>query len=134
MKTNFIQCDTGRTKHEGGADMRALVVEDEILTAMCLEDQLDAFGIASVGIAADRAGAIRLSADKPDIAFVDMNLRDGPTGTAIARHLVGLGVLVFYVTANPSQLGADRCLALAVIDKPCLEADLRHALSLIPPR
>ena len=114
--------------------MKALVIEDEVLIAMHIEDELEAIGVTSIGIAADSSEAFRLAAQRPDIAFVDLNLRDGPTGPTIARHLAGLGVLVFYVTANPADLGESITYALGVISKPIAQSDLIAALALAAAR
>ena len=128
MGTSFAFTDPGTTAHGAARAHCALVVEDEILTAMHIEDQLEQLGVRSVGIATELAEAIQLAGDGPDVAFVDLNLRDGPTGTAIAAHLAGLGIHVFYITANPSQLGEGRRHALGVIEKPCDTAALREAI------
>ena len=109
--------------------MRALVVEDEILTALHLQQQLESLGLIAVGIASDRGEAMRLAEAAPDIAFVDLNLRDGPTGTEIAAALAQAGVRVFYVTANPSQIGEGRVHALGVIGKPWMESEIKAAVS-----
>ena len=109
----------------------ALVVEDEILTALHIEDQLAEMGVRSIGIATDRSEAMDLARDCPDVAFVDLNLRDGPTGTVIAEYLAAHGVRVYYITANPAQLGEGRRHAVGVIEKPCNIADLRSAVSIL---
>lgn len=109
--------------------MKALVIEDEVLVAMHIEDELERIGVASIGIAADREEAFQLAQAKPDIAFVDLNLRDGRTGIDIAAHLVNLGIAVFYATANPSDLGEGRQYALDVINKPVTQADLLAAVA-----
>lgn len=111
--------------------MRALVVEDEILTALHLQHQLESLGLETVGIAADRADALRLADASPDVAFVDMNLRDGPTGVEIASHLAQRGVRVFFVTANPSQIGDGQSHALGVIGKPWMQSEIETALAAI---
>ena len=102
-----------------------------MLTALHLQLQLESLGLQTVGIATDREQARRLANDGPDVAFVDMNLRDGPTGTEIAAFLAERGVRVFFVTANPAQLGDGRNYALGVINKPWNEADIRGAVQRI---
>ncbi len=107
---------------------KLLIVEDEILVALELEDIVQSAGFEVVGIAADRAGALRV-ADDADIALVDLNLRDGATGPSIGEALArDRGVRVIYITANPAQIGAAATTALGVIPKPFSPATVRDAV------
>ena len=84
---------------------RILVVEDEIFVATEIEHVIDEMGFATVGIAANRKSALELAA-QTDVALVDLNLQEGPTGMGIGQVLAEQhGVTVLYMTANPSQLG-----------------------------
>ena len=95
----------------------ALIVEDEIFVALDLERILVEAGYLVAGIAADRAGALA-AASGCNMAFVDVNLRDGATGPGIARSLSeDFGVKVVFVTANPGQI-ADPDGALGYVQKP----------------
>lgn len=97
---------------------RALIVEDEILVALDMESALADLGIEVVAIAGDRDSAMR-HADQVDLALVDINLRDGPTGPAIGRALaVEYGVTVIFVTANLSLLDGGVEGTLGAMDKP----------------
>lgn len=97
---------------------RVLIVEDEIFVALDLENILMASGFTVSGIAADRASALLL-ADESDVALVDVNLRDGPTGPSIAMALARqYGISIVFVTANPAQIGEARNLAVEVVNKP----------------
>lgn len=108
--------------------MRALIVEDELLTALHLESELQTLSVQSVGIACDQREAMELALNSPDVAFVDVNLRDGPTGPAIADALAALNVEVFYITANPSQIPEASRTPGRVVPKPFTAADLLNAL------
>ena len=45
---------------------------------------------------------------RPDIAFVDIHLADGPTGVEVARRLSGeFGVTVLFMTANAKRIPED---------------------------
>lgn len=112
---------------------RVLIVEDEIFVALEIEDIVMSAGLNVSAIAADSAAALDAAAES-DIALVDLNLRDGPTGSSIGRVLAeNYGVKVIYVTANPSQIGRAASAALGVITKPfrstTIEAALRLAAS-----
>ena len=99
--------------------IKVLIVEDEFLVAADLEATLEDLGFTPIGIAPDAKTAAELAIHQPDVAFVDLNLRDGPTGPSIAQRLVDdYGVAVIFVTANPRQLNGKLNGALGVITKP----------------
>jgi CheY-like chemotaxis protein len=106
---------------------RVLIVEDEIFIAMALESLLEDLGHHPIGIAADSRQAMAL-ADQAELAFVDINLRDGPTGIEIGRRLVARGVGVVFTTANPDMLGDGVPGAIGVISKPASNAELRQVI------
>ncbi len=106
---------------------RVLVVEDEIFVATEFENLLYDLGHQPVGIAADSRHALAL-ADDAEIAFVDINLIDGPTGIEVGRSLAARGVTVVYMTANPAQLGDGVPGTVGVIPKPVESSELKQAV------
>lgn len=95
----------------------ALIVEDEIFVALDLERILLDAGYRVAAIAADAQTALE-AAPGCNFAFVDVNLRDGPTGPEIAERIAREhGVKVVFVTANPGQIGSCES-ALGYIRKP----------------
>ncbi|MDB5706371.1 MAG: response regulator [Sphingomonas bacterium] len=107
----------------------ALIVEDEIFVALDLERILTDAGYRVKAIAADRSTAIE-AADDCHFALVDVNLRDGPTGPALATTLArDYGVKVIFVTANPAQIGAAEG-AIGYIRKPFSEAAILAAAAM----
>ena len=68
--------------------LRVLIVEDEALVAAELEWLVLDAGHEPVGsaVAGDEAAALA-GATQPDLALVDVNLGDGPTGGSAARGL-----------------------------------------------
>ena len=106
----------------------ALIVEDEIFVALDLERILTDAGYEVCGIAADQASALEV-AEGCAFAFVDVNLRDGPSGPAIARAISrDYGIKVVFVTANPAQI--DGAPSLGFVRKPFTERAIRAAASL----
>jgi len=106
-----------------------LIVEDEIFVALDLERILTDAGYQVTAIAADRASALS-AASEAEFAFVDINLRDGPTGPEIGAVLTrDYGVKVVFVTANPAQIGIP-CDALGYIRKPFSERAILAAAAL----
>ena len=109
--------------------MKVLIVEDEIFVALHLESAIQELGCEVVGIAPDQATALELARVKPDLAFVDLNLRDGPTGPQIARTLANqFGTKVLILTANPAQAGDTFEGLLGVVGKPWNETELAQTL------
>jgi CheY-like chemotaxis protein len=110
---------------------RILVVEDEIFVAAEIEQVIAELGHEPVGIAADRRTALGLAPDT-DIALVDLNLQDGPTGIGIGRILAQThGVTVLFMTANPAQLGNGIPGTLGVLPKPVTDRELKQALDFV---
>lgn len=100
------------------AGANVLIVEDEFLVALQLEDILTDAGHRVVGIVPDEASA-HVIEERPQVALVDLNLRDGPSGPTIAQQLAErYGTVIVYVTANPAQIGQPAPTALGVVQKP----------------
>lgn len=107
---------------------RVLIVEDEFIVAAEIEDVVSDMGHHPVGIAADQRSALA-KASQTDIALIDLNLRDGPTGITIGKILAQThGVTVIFITANPSQLGAGVPGTVGVLPKPATDSDIREAI------
>lgn len=107
---------------------RILIVEDEFFVAAEIEHVIAEMGHEPVGVAANQSSALQL-ASQADVALVDLNLQDGPTGMTIGRILAQThGVTVLFMTANPSQLGDGIPGTLGVLPKPVSDADLRQAV------
>lgn len=100
---------------------KILIVEDEFVVAMNLEAILEDGGHTSVGIAPDLDTALQLADARPDLALVDINLRDGETGPLIAERLREQNIAVLFVTANPRMLEGAKAGAIGVLTKPCDE-------------
>jgi CheY-like chemotaxis protein len=95
-----------------------LIVEDEIFVATDIARIIEDAGYHVAAIAADREEALE-AGPKAQIALVDVNLRDGPTGPQIALDLSRkYGIKIFYVTANPTQILPKAETAIGFIRKP----------------
>jgi CheY-like chemotaxis protein len=120
ISINHCAVDMGKT---------AIIVEDEIFVALDLERILTDAGYSVVGIAADRLTACDIGRGC-DFAFVDVNLRDGPTGPDIAATLArDHNVKIVFVTANPAQI-AGHAQALGYVRKPFSEASITAAAAI----
>jgi len=104
-----------------------LIVEDEIFLALDIERILQDAGYEVAGLASDKREALEAAAKGVAIAFVDMNLRDGPTGPGIACELARRGAQIVYVTANPAQIDPVAERAVCVVKKPFREETIVRA-------
>ncbi len=101
--------------------MRILVVEDEVLIAWMLADSLEGAGHEVVGPAATMAEALALceAAPPPELAVLDINLRDGSSGVDLARALMERwGVPSIFASAQAVEARHARDIALGCVRKP----------------
>ena len=110
--------------------LKILIVEDELLLAMDLECMLKQLGESVIGVASDAAQAFALANEEaPDLALVDVNLRDGASGPEIASGLVSTHqMLVVFVTGNAEQIPRDYAGALGAIPKPWAQTTIEQLL------
>jgi DNA-binding response OmpR family regulator len=113
--------------------LKVLIVEDECLLAMDLQDTVERSGHNVIGQARNCAQAMVLAARAgPNVAFVDLNLTDGPTGPEIARRLgAEHHVLVVFLTGSPEQIPHDFCGALGFLRKPSTHSTLGEMLQFL---
>ena len=104
----------------GDVPLRIMIVEDEALLLMQLESTIAEEGHDVVGTAMTSGEASALARlVEPDIAFIDLNLLDGPTGIHVARHLrASEKTLVVFITANATRIPEDYEGAAGIISKP----------------
>ncbi|GJD75366.1 response regulator [Methylobacterium goesingense] len=110
--------------------LRILIVEDEALILMQLEMLFEDAGHEVVGTAVSEEEAVALAIEtRPDIAFVDVRLKDGTSGMKAARAMRDIaGLTVVFLTANVRMLPDDLDGAAAVIPKPFSEKVFGAAL------
>ena len=101
--------------------MRVLIVEDEVVIAWMLADSLEGAGHEVIGPAAAMAEALALceALRPPELALLDINLRDGSNGVDVARALLERwGVPSIFVSAQTVEARWARDIALGHIRKP----------------
>lgn len=100
--------------------MKILIVEDEALLALELESLIEEAGHNVAGWAPGVNEAMGIIESTPiDLAFIDVQLRDGGSGIDVARHLGRFPSICYvFLTANPKRLPEDLAGACGVIAKP----------------
>ena len=118
--------------------LRVLIVEDECLIALDYEQVMTDAGYTALGPAWDIASALDVArSTKPDVALIDMHLKDGPTGNTIAITLHrDHGVRPVFITGNLVMVTPEaKGVSLALLPKPVsldtLMAVLKAAARLI---
>ncbi|UXS05555.1 response regulator [Agrobacterium tumefaciens] len=112
--------------------MKVMIVEDEMLLAMELESEVEMAGHQVSGHAMNSEQARTLMAtSRPDFAFVDIHLQDGPTGIDVGRELAKLEVPYVFVSGNIKKIPDDFAGALGAIEKPYTMNGMKNALSYI---
>ena len=110
--------------------LNILIVEDEALLAMELESLVEDAGHRVVGWATSSDEACDIADTvKPDVAFVDVHLTDGPTGVDVARYIGDHDhSRVVFTTANPKRIPDHFAGAVGVLAKPYTMNGLASAL------
>ena len=111
--------------------MLVLVVEDDGLLSMNIEAALTEAGHRTLGPIAWATEAVELvKATKPDIALVDLSLRDGQVGTALARYLLWRwDVHSIFITGNTPDALCHQDVALGLLRKPFSPPELLKSLA-----
>lgn len=112
--------------------MNVMIVEDEMLLAMELESEVEMAGHRVVGMAVSQIQAQEyLRENRPDFAFVDIHLQDGPTGVDVGRELAVAGIPFVFVSGNIKRIPDDFAGALGAIEKPYTVNGMKNALAYI---
>lgn len=123
------QIDNMRTRRAEQPPV-VLVLEDEIISALDIQDFLEGLGCHVLGpfaLIADARRAWR-SCDTPlHRAFLDVDVVDG-TSYALAEELKAQGVPVTFVTAQGKE-AKKRVDSADIVDKPWREAALRERVA-----
>ncbi|PCK80811.1 response regulator [Rhizobium sophoriradicis] len=130
MATNVVR----RWQRDDLMKQRVLIVEDEFLIALDLGATVEGMGMQVAGLANDREQALRL-APSADIAFVDVNLADGPTGPELGRRLAEeYGIAVVFMTGNPETVADGVKGAVGVVQKPVMPSVVEQLVKYLAAR
>ena len=106
-----------------------LIVEDQVLLAMGLRDELEEGGYRVLELTIRHQEALSVAREvKPDLALVNINLADGDDGVALAKDLKALGVPVLFISGQPDRARLARAVAIASLPKPYSPADMVAAV------
>ena|SRR5579884_1983004 len=108
---------------------RCLVVEDELLIAIDIQQELEMAG-AEVACAVGLAEAMELlRGPRFDVAVLDLRLGpSGETSLPLARQLSEAGIPFVFLTGDRRDAAEIAAFAAPVVDKPFLPAQLIAAV------
>lgn len=114
-------CKTGKT---------LMIVEDEVLVAMVLRDELGDAGYHVLDLTDRRAQALEVAkACIPDLALVNIRLAGRDDGIELAEHLKALGIPVLLISGQISRAHSAQTVAIASLPKPYDAADMVLAVN-----
>lgn len=108
--------------------MKILIVEDEAMVALSLKFLLASHGHEIVGVADDMSTAIaHANANRPELAFVDIQLAHNASGLDVASELTSRGIMCVFLTGNSPETALSD-LAIGCLTKPCSDDALMAAI------
>jgi two-component system, response regulator PdtaR len=106
-----------------------LIVEDQLLLASGLKDELEDGGYRVLELAVQHQEALGFAREiRPDLALVNIDLANGDDGIALARDLKGLGIPVLFISGQPDRARLAKTVAIASLAKPYSGADMLEAV------
>jgi 1,2-diacylglycerol 3-beta-glucosyltransferase len=96
-----------------------IIVEDQMLLAMTLKDELEDHGYRVLDLAVRHQEALAtVSATRPDLALVNIDLAGDDDGAALAWDLKALGIPVMFISGQNGRISLAREAAIASMPKP----------------
>jgi two-component system, response regulator PdtaR len=109
-----------------------LIVEDEILPAMALRDELEDAGYRVMDLTGRWQEALAAVKDcKPDLALVNIKLHGRNDGIGLAKDLKAQGIPVLFISGQESRARTARTVAIGSLPKPYSVADMVVAVNFL---
>ena len=107
-----------------------MIVEDEVLVATILRDELEDAGYHVLDLTDRHADALAVAkACKPDLALVNIRLAGRDDGIELSEHLKALGIPVLLISGQVSRASSAKTVAIASLPKPYDAADMVLAVA-----
>ena len=106
-----------------------LIVEDEILPAMALRDELQDAGYHVLDLTGRPQEALAAAREcKPDLALVNIVLHGRADGIALAGDLKAMGIPVLFISGQVSREKSREQVAIGSLPKPYSTVDMVKAV------
>ncbi|THD60696.1 response regulator [Phenylobacterium sp.] len=107
-----------------------LIVEDDVLPAMALRDELEDAGYRVLDLTGRHQEALAAArADKPDLALVNIQLHGHDDGIALAGDLKALGIPTLYISGQVNRPRSADTVAIGSLPKPYSTLDMVLAVN-----
>jgi two-component system, response regulator PdtaR len=107
-----------------------LIVEDDILPAMALRDELEDAGYHVLDLTGRHQEAVAAARQsRPDLALVNIELEGRDDGIALAEELKAMGVPVMFISGQVSRKLSALTVAIASLPKPYSTVDMVKAVN-----
>ena len=117
-------------RQDGKATQTLMIVEDEVLVAMQLRDELEDAGYKVLDLTDRHVEALEVAtAEKPDLALVNIRLAGGDDGIELAKQLKVLDIPVLLISGQVSRASSAKTVAIGSLPKPYDSADMVRAVT-----
>jgi DNA-binding response OmpR family regulator len=107
-----------------------LIVEDEVLAAMALRDELEDAGYHVLDLTGRHQEALVMAREcRPDLALVNIQLQGRDDGIALAAQLKTMGIPVLFISGQVSRAQSARTVAIGSLPKPYSTAEMVQAVN-----
>jgi DNA-binding response OmpR family regulator len=115
---------------DGDTRKTLMIVEDEVLVATVLRDELQDAGYHVLDLTDRHDEAVEVAkASKPDLALVNIRLAGRDDGIELSEHLKALGIPVLLISGQVNRASSAKTVAIASLPKPYDAADMVIAVA-----
>ena len=112
-----------------------MIVEDEILVAMTLRDELEDAGYRVLDLTDRHEQAVAVARESaPDLALVNIQLGGRDDGIDLAKKLKTLNIPVLLISGQVSRAQSARTVAIGSMPKPYSALEMAQAVSYLMAR
>jgi 1,2-diacylglycerol 3-beta-glucosyltransferase len=106
-----------------------LIVEDDVLPAMALRDELEDAGYHVLDLTARHQEALLAAQEHhPALALVNIQLQGRDDGIVLAEALKAMGIPTLFISGQISRARSARTVAIGSLPKPYRAADMVKAV------
>ena len=117
------------TANDARPRITLLIVEDDVLPAMALRDELEDAGYHVLDLAVRRQEALLAAQEHhPDLALVNIQLQGRDDGILLAEELKAMGIPTLFISGQISRARSARTAAIGSMPKPYRATDMVRAV------
>ena len=106
-----------------------LIVEDDVLPAMAIRDELEDAGYHVLDLTGRHQDALLAAQERhPDLALVNIQLQGRDDGITLAEELKALGIPTLFISGQVSRARSARTVAIGSLPKPYDARDIVRAV------